>query len=126
VGIRRWRAGATRGLFLSRSRTTQDIYPRWAKRPEPFVLKFSNGTVWPGELYSPQTAQIRKLVTESKGRIGREDLKVKLGLSSDDAFRKALQRANDDGAVAATEVEVTLPPDELSEQDWGRLDKETS
>jgi len=96
-----------------------DIYPRWAKHPDPFVLKFSNGTVWPGEMYSPQTSQIRKLVTESKGRIGREDLKVKLGITSDQAFRKALQRAKDDGAVAVTDTEVTLPLDELMDQDFG-------
>jgi hypothetical protein len=43
---------------------------------------------------------------------------VKLAIPSDQAFRKALQRAKDDGAVAVTEAEVTLPVDELIEQDW--------
>jgi len=103
-----------------------DIYPRWAKRPDPFVLKFRDGTVWPDELYSPQTSQIRKLVIESKGRIGRENLKVKLGISSDQAFRKALQRAKDDGAVAATEAEVTLPLDELMKHDFIGVEEEIS
>ena len=42
-----------------------------------------------------------------------DDLKVKLGNPSDQTFRKALQRAKDDGAVAIADTEVTLPLDEL-------------
>ncbi|HWW15168.1 MAG TPA: AAA family ATPase [Candidatus Dormibacteraeota bacterium] len=85
------------------------VEPRWATPPDPFELKFKNGTVWPDKAaWMGQTAKIREFVQDNGGLTTKtavgEHLKVTPG-----ALRHALKRAEEAGAITISGDEVTLP-----------------
>lgn len=101
-----------------------DIEPRWAPRLEPFILKFENDTLHPhhasfpfqklaasGKRLKGRTLEIVEYLREHGSRVPRATLRDALKFPSDDAFRKALGRAQEVGAISCDGEMVTLPPE---------------
>jgi len=86
------------------------VDPRWAQPPNPFRLRFGGGTMWAdGESsYAGHTAKIRTIVETSGGAVHRSDI-AKLLATSDEAVRKAIERAEAAGAVDREGDFVILP-----------------
>jgi hypothetical protein len=96
-------------LTPSNGQVRVTIEPRWAKKPEPFVLKFKDGTVWPEKDsgWSGQAGEIRKFVESHGGRASKQALGAHLSLKSD-ALRKAIKRAVEADAIAVEGDDVVL------------------
>lgn len=90
---------------------TVDVDPRWGTPPRPFSLRFRNGTLWPDEglsSFTEQATRMREFLKLKGGSVSTDSLREHLGLNLD-AFRKALDRAQKQGAVVRGEDSVGLP-----------------
>ena len=84
------------------------VDPRWAAPLAPFHLKFDNGTLWPAEHLTGQTAQIRQYVEQQGGRAAKQAIRDAIAFATPEAFRKALERAEKAGAIIRDGDYVTL------------------
>ncbi len=85
---------------LERSNGLVTVYtdPRWAAPVPPFRLEFAQGTLWPTDELPQQAQWLAKLVKKAGGECSRKELQRKTEMTPA-AFRKALQRAKDAGAL---------------------------
>jgi hypothetical protein len=94
----------------SRTAVNVKVEPRWATPPDPFRLRFQNGTLWSdGECeFSTQTQKIVDFLN-SNGRIASRDAVAEyLGVSKD-ACRKAIDRAYEANAIIKGKTSISLP-----------------
>jgi hypothetical protein len=90
---------------------TVTVEPRWAKSPPAFHLRFEDGTLKLGTRevkFEGQTGAIREFVIARGGRVPREDLIGHLGKRRD-AARKAIERAEQAGAILPDGEYVLIP-----------------
>jgi hypothetical protein len=73
------------------------VSPRWSA-PVSLKLKFANGTMSEGKMFTPQTTKIRAFVEEKKRPVKKEEIEAFLG-GAKDATRKAISRAVDEKAI---------------------------
>ena len=101
---------------------TITIDPRWGTPPNPFNLRFRNGTLWPDvdTEFTEQHTRIREFLRAEGGRCTVLDLRSRLQLSPD-AFRKAMSRAEGKGAIVRSEEYVSLPIEPSSETEGGSI-----
>ncbi len=98
-------------LTRSDSKITVNVDPRWGTPPEPLSLRLRNGTLWPDEGTSGFTEQASKMqdfLARNGNRADNNSLREHLQLSPE-AFRKALDRAQKQGAIVKGEGFVSLP-----------------
>jgi hypothetical protein len=74
------------------------VEPRWATPPPPFKLKFRDGTMWPEASFPPQAMKIREFVKTQGGKASKTAIGDLLELGGE-SLRKALQRAENEGAI---------------------------
>jgi hypothetical protein len=93
------------------SSLTVTVDPRWGTPPDPFKLRFRGGTLWPDTEaeFRGQAAEVRQYVEDHGGRVSLSDLEAHLKPPSPDAFRKALSRAREQGAIIKSADYVSLP-----------------
>jgi hypothetical protein len=88
------------------------IDPRWAPGVPSFSLTFKDGTLWPADptsrRFSGQAEEIRQCVATKGGECTKAEVGQFLNLK-DDSLRKALNRAEDKGAISIHDDVVTLP-----------------
>jgi hypothetical protein len=85
------------------------VEPRWATPPDPFVLKFRDGTVWEEgtPAWTGQAGRIRTFVESKGGRVSKEEVGKELKLASD-ALRKAIDRAQQSNAIEIDGNDVVI------------------
>lgn len=88
---------------------TVSVDPRWGKLA-PLKLRFQDGTLWEGDgpRWTPQERKIRDLLSANKGQLTRGQLAFGLGLE-DSAFRMALKRTHESGAIDVDGEIIRLP-----------------
>jgi AAA domain len=96
----------------STPQVTVKVSPRWGEPIEDFKLKFKNGTVWSSASFSPQNEQLREFLKARKGIAMKSEIRKSdpWKAMNDEAFRKALQRASKDGAIAAVTGDIVRLP----------------
>src|ERR1700687_1126408 len=106
-------AGWRDTLFsLKRTGTTLTVgvEPRWASPPDDLILTFRSGTLCEGDGpgWTKREEKIRALLMANNGQLTRQQGGFGLGLE-DSAFRMALKRAYDNGAIDLQGETVRLP-----------------
>jgi hypothetical protein len=93
-------------------RVTVTVDPRWATAPQPFHLSFREGTLWPVESsetrFAGQATRMREFLAANGGNVSSEALREHLQLKPE-AFRKATDRAQKDGAIIKGKDFIALP-----------------
>lgn len=106
-----WRDGKIK-LTRNKSTLTVNVEPRSSSAIDPFKLRFDEGQLVScgadGTAWSPQAVKIREVVERAGGKVRREDVGTALGLEGD-ALRKALGRAEKDGAIIVSSGHIALP-----------------
>jgi hypothetical protein len=94
------------------ARLSVTVEPRWGTPLKPFALRLTEGTLWSDDAmeFRGQTASIRDFVTRNNGKVSREALRGHLQLERE-PFRKALERAEKQGAIVKGIDFVSLPLD---------------
>lgn len=98
-------------LARSEGTITVTVDPRWGTPPDPFSLRFRNGTLWPDDGFpgfTEQATRMREFLKLNGGKVSNDSLRAHLGLNPE-AFRKALDRAEKKGAIVRGQDFVDLP-----------------
>lgn len=111
--------------FLLKKRGSEDdkqivahIEPRWAEPPNPFKLRFENGTVYAETVFTGIPSNIRFFIEQFQTQHGASPTKSDLRAwkktwtnMKDDTFRKNLQRAVQHGAIKIVGETLELTED---------------